>query len=439
MQPASGHVSHDERIAAVDGLRAFALLGIIVTHAAMAFLVGAPPDPLFNTFTDLDRVVDRFVDLFASGKFFAIFSFLFGLSFAIQLDRARKKGRSFSGRFVWRLAILWAIGFVHSLFFSGDILMIYALLGLLLIPFQRVSNKLLLVIACILALNVPGLIFGIARVNNPPPSVEVVQTRAELMERAKKHYEIKQSGTVSELVRINLTEANALRVRFQVLTGRLWVTFGLFLLGVYVGRMKLFEDTSEHRRVFRRIFVWAALGASGLTVATIAFPGSFRAATLSDVIGWFVASLHQIALAAFYVAAMTLLFWGRFSNAVLAWLAPLGRLGLTTYLMQSMIGITIFYGIGFGLLGRLGVASCVAVGIGIFMLQILFARAWVRYFKLGPAEWLWRSLTYLKLQPNGATMGQLGMVVRGDGWLKTEADRRTEPVQIAKESEFPRP
>lgn len=401
MQAASGHTAPEERIAAMDGLRAFALLGIVITHAAMSFLVGPPPDPNFVTFSRLDGIVDQLVDLFASGKFFAIFSFLFGLSFAIQLERARQKGRSFSGRFVWRLAILWAIGFVHSLFFSGDILMIYALLGLLLIPFQRVGNKALLVTACILALNIPGVIFGIVRVNNPPANVEAaLQARAEFMERAKRHYEIKQSGTVSELVSINATESNVFRVMFQVFTGRLWVTFGLFLFGVYAGRIKLFQDTGENRRLFRRIFIWAGLAASALTVATIVVPGSFNAATLADVIGWFISSVHQIALATFYVAAMTLLFWSRFSTALLDWLAPLGRLGLTTYLTQSAFAILIFYGIGFGLLGRLGVAACVAVGIGIFVLQILLARIWVQYFKLGPVEWLWRSLTYFKLQPN---------------------------------------
>src|SRR5687768_11574702 len=131
---ASVDSSSTTRIAIVDILRAVALFGIIINHAAMSFIAGPLPDPQFNQFSSLDTIVNDLAELLTFGKFFAIFSFLFGLSFAIQLENSTRKGTGFSGRFAWRLMILLAIGFVHSLFFSGDVLMIYALLGLLLIP-----------------------------------------------------------------------------------------------------------------------------------------------------------------------------------------------------------------------------------------------------------------------------------------------------------------
>src|SRR4029079_2467544 len=121
--------------------------GIIVTHAEMGFLAGRAPDPQFDIFSSLDALVADIVRVFANGKFFSIFSFLFGVSFAIQLDRSSARSGSFAARFTWRLALLFVIGFLHNLFFSGDILTVYALLGLLLIPMHRMNTRVLMLCA----------------------------------------------------------------------------------------------------------------------------------------------------------------------------------------------------------------------------------------------------------------------------------------------------
>ena len=141
MQSASTLPVSGERIAVVDVLRAYALFGIIVTHSVTGFLAGQPPSPDFMTFSSFDRVVSQLEHLLTFGKFFTIFSFLFGLSFAIQLRNATQKGVGFSGRFTWRLLVLALIALVHGAFFTGDILIIYALLGLLLIPFRKLKTR----------------------------------------------------------------------------------------------------------------------------------------------------------------------------------------------------------------------------------------------------------------------------------------------------------
>src|SRR5262245_55865266 len=146
--PASG-----ERIVVVDVLRAFALFGIIITHAVDGFLAGPPPGPDFMLFGSLDRVVEKLEHLLTFGKFFTIFSFLFGLSFAIQLRNATQKGTSFKGRFAWRLVVLALIALVHGMFFTGDILIVYAFLGLLLIPFRNLKTRTLVITALVLVLN----------------------------------------------------------------------------------------------------------------------------------------------------------------------------------------------------------------------------------------------------------------------------------------------
>jgi uncharacterized protein len=400
----SAETSSSQRIAIVDVLRAFALFGIIINHSAMGFLAGPAPDPQFNIFSGLDTTVKDLATILTFGKFFAIFSFLFGLSFAIQLENATRKGAAFSGRFTWRLLILLAIAFVHNMFFSGDILMIYAILGFLLIPFRMLKNRALLIVALILVLNIPGLVLGILQVSAPPPTSEQQQARAEsgqqFAEFAQRQFDIKQSGTLSEVINLNVTESTTSKLTFQILTGRLWITFGLFLLGLYAGRLNLFRESEANRNVFRRLLAWAGGAALITSVIAIIRPMTFRVQSMTDVFANFSFSIQQVSLAAFFVATLTLLFWKQSSRGLLPALAPMGKMGLTTYLMQSVFGLTLFYGVGFGQLGKLGVASCVGAAILFFVAQIFMARWWMSYFNLGPVEWLWRSLTYFKVQPN---------------------------------------
>jgi uncharacterized protein len=395
--------NRSERILAVDVLRAVALFGIIITHAAGGFLAGPPPKADLHIFGSLDRFARELETLLTLGKFFTIFSFLFGLSFAIQLHNATRKGVPFAGRFAWRLAVLFGIGYVHNLFFSGDILMIYAVLGLLLIPFNYLGNKILIALALVLILNIPGLVLGISRVTEPAPTAEQAQAKAEarqqFVRRAQEEFDIKQSGRLNDVVSMNAASGIDSKLSFQIVTGRLWITFGLFLLGLCAGRSDLFRDTSANRKTFRRILLWTGLIALAASVFTYHYPGPTRPATLFEVFAAFIFSVQQASLSAFYVAGVTLLFW-RKPTSSLARLAAMGKMGLTTYLTQTVFGLIVFYGFGFGLLGHLGVAASIALAVAFYVVQIFLAQWWMRHFNLGPMEWLWRSLTYLKLQPN---------------------------------------
>src|SRR6185295_3582638 len=144
MQTTSSSTS-SERIDVVDVLRAYSLFGIIITHSVTGFLAGQTPSPDFMLATPADRLVTNLENLLTFGKFFTIFSFLFGLSFAIQLRNATQKGVGFSGRFTWRLAVLALIALVHGALFTGDILIVYAILGLLLIPFRKLKTRTLVI------------------------------------------------------------------------------------------------------------------------------------------------------------------------------------------------------------------------------------------------------------------------------------------------------
>ena len=403
MQATSVSSPSGERIVVVDVLRAFALFGIIVTHAVDGFLAGPPPGPDFMLFSPLDHLVQQLAHLFFFGKFFTIFSFLFGLSFAIQLRNAAQKGTAFAGRFSWRLGVLALIALVHGAFFTGDILIVYALLGLLLIPFRKLKTRTLVITALVLILNVPSLLLGGLQLAAPPPTPEQQKARAEIganfLASAQHLSQVKQSGTVTELVQLNLTTGAAAKTFFMIFSGRLWMTFGLFLLGLCAGRLEIFKDTEENRRFFRR-WLWP-MGAVALvtTVVEIMHPTGMQIATPLDLFGWFSFTVQQMSLSAFYLALVVLLYWRKPAHGVLPTLAPLGKMGLTSYLGQSVFGIGVFYGLGFGLLGKVGAATAVGMAIAFFIVQILFARAWLSRFSLGPAEWLWRSLTYFTLKP----------------------------------------
>jgi len=389
-----------DRIAVVDVLRAYALFGIIITHSVTGFLAGQPPTPDFMTFTPFDRLVSDLENLLTFGKFFTIFSFLFGLSFAIQLRNATQKGVRFSGRFTWRLVVLALIALVHGAFFTGDILIVYAFLGLLLIPFRNLKTRTLVIIALVLVFNIPGILLGIAAVNPSPEQVaQAAQFQAQFAGVAERQYEIKQSGSLADLAYINLTFGLLSKVAFMVFTGRLWITFGLFLLGMCAGRLEIFKDTEANRAFFRRLMWPSGVVALLTTIVAIVRPVGFQISTVGDLLASISFTVQQISLSAFYVAVVTLLYWRKPTKGVLPSLAPLGRMGLTTYLSQSAFGVLVFYGLGLGLLGKVGVAAAVGMAIAFFILQVMLARAWMSRFTLGPVEWLWRSLTYFRLQP----------------------------------------
>jgi uncharacterized protein len=387
------------RIAVVDVLRAFALFGIVVTHAEMGFLAGPPPAADFMQFSALDATVHRWVALLAESKFFLIFAFLFGLSFAIQVDRSAQKGTAFTGRFAWRLVLLFAIGMAHQLLFNGDILMIYAALGFLLIPARRLGSGILLAVALLMLLNVPGLMQAATRIDAPPPTPEQQQANAKIGEvfaaGGKALYTATSSGSLADIARANYVHGLELKWYYQLFTGRFWITLGCFLLGMCAGRANVFHDSESNRRFFGRLLMTAGPMAVASTVAVMSLEATDPVSGLLTMVA---SAVQRVTLAAGYVAMITLLYW-RFSGRMFEWLAALGRMGLTTYLLQSVFLAAVFYGVGFGLMGDIGHAAATALGVGFFAVQIGLAQWWLARMTMGPVEWLWRSATDLEWRP----------------------------------------
>lgn len=403
-----------KRITVIDALRGFALFGIILMHMVEQYFGNEVPfDKLSNGIHPLlDHIVYDFVSVFVQAKFFTIFSFLFGLSFFIQMDRAHQKGLNFKGRFCWRLLILMVIGYVHGLFYMGDILIVYAILGFVLILFYNLKDKVIIIAIVILISGVPRLaITGYQQAFLPAPTKAQVEVQKE--ERKKtldRYYNTLKTGSVMDVIKMNSFENFMGKLNFQFSTyGRGYQTLALFLMGLLLGRKRFFENIVEYKVKTKRVLIGLSIVAGSIIhlyvvailIASLTRYGQTinQASPWLKAVGFIFYDTFNLAVTGIYITAFVLLYQKAKAHRVISKLAPIGRMGLTTYVGQSLIGVLIFYGFGFGLIDTFGASVCALLAIGVFFFQILISKWWLSYFNYGPLEWFWRSATYLKMQP----------------------------------------
>jgi uncharacterized protein len=396
-------LSGKKRFQIIDALRGFALAGIVIVHMVENYL-GAPASETAMAATHqgiADNVVDGFIYLFLRGKFFALFSFLFGLSFYIQMNNADKRGSSLNGRFLWRLLLLFLIGYLHHLFYRGDILTIYALLGIFLIPFHRMRNSIVMAVAALSFLGLGRYI--IFSINQGEPLIFEMPLTPD-NPAVEAYFRLLKEGSFWEVLSSNATEGQLMKSEFQFgIFSRAYLTFGFFLLGMLAGRLRLFQDFTEHKKIIR----YGILGATGLFILSLVV-AIMLFATLGPEVN-FDNWTSMAALTAFDLnnLAMTLILLGLFvvfyrrikPRKILDSFAPYGRMALTNYVVQSIIGSFFFYGWGLGYLGELRNVTTFGLAILVVLLQMILSKWWLKTYYYGPLEWVWRSLTYLKIYP----------------------------------------
>lgn len=392
-------LTDNSRIEIIDILRGFSLLGIIMVHFTEQYYAGRPPEAMskISPHGIADNIAQGLVGLLVQGKFFTIFSFLFGLSFFIQLDRSSESS-SFLPRFAWRLIVLFVIGFVHSLHYRGDILTIYAVLGFGLLLAYKLPNKALLLIALFLVFDFPAFLTRVVEtlmdVGDQP---EVNQNELQL------YFDTLKQGSYLSILRANLFEILP-KFHFQVIYGRLYITLGLFLLGLYAGRKNFFSTWENQILWIKKMCKkagWTILGCilfnvlvfGGAELAKIKIPQ-----TLQSALGGLTFDIFNGCMATLYVFGILLLFRKeKWKHRLLNFYA-VGRMGLTTYLTQTLFGFFIYFSVGLAWLNEIGSATALGIGLIVFALQIVFSKWWLGRFQFGPIEWLWRSLTYFKVQ-----------------------------------------
>lgn len=395
------------RIEVVDILRGFSVLGILLVN----MLSFAGYRVSLQEMEPLNRAVVLFIKFIAQAKFYTLFSFLFGWGMAIQMRRAAQRGTRFVPLYARRLFILLLIGLVHAvLIWNGDILVTYALLGFPLLLFRKRSGRTLLVAVAVCML-IPILL------STPGPAGAFCEAYDRVTEGYRREMVVGyQAGVYSEgnYVEATLQRLRELRHGYSQLL--FWAThvFGMFLLGLYVGRRKILQNISAHLPLFRQV-MWG-----GLTLG-VACNLVFVAATASPSL--VPSSCYELAtrgartvggpaLCLFYVSAIVLLVHGNARTASVRWrerlapLAPVGRMALSNYLLQSVVCTLIFYGYGLGLYGKLGPAITLILTLAIYRVQVGLSAWWLDRYRFGPVEWVWRSLTYGRLQPLALEPGQ---------------------------------
>jgi len=391
--PSSGRpAAGDRRNPLIDSIRALALLGVIVMNvSAMQMLfVGRELMADAGRFDVAAMLADL---LLVQGKARACFAFLFGLGFAMMMIRAEGRGEDFRALYVRRMLGLLGFGLVNQIFlWWGDILVLYALLGLVLLLLRSWSEAALLRAGLLLVLAPPLVVGALEAVaGGPLPNlVDIDLTARGLVAMT--------SGAYSDFVRFAAPLAIERRLSD---TAHMLIydtnVFGLFLLGSWAARLRIAVDPDRHRPLLRRI-LWvclpaglllSAVGASRL--AGVPAPGPLYGLVTAAAIG-------STILAFAWLAGLALLF-AHGLHGLQRLLAPAGRMALTNYLASGAIGCFIFYAYGLGLLGTIGLVATNLLGVGIFAGLLGFSRLWLARFRLGPAEWLWRRLTYGRPAP----------------------------------------
>lgn len=407
--PSMTPVQQAERIQIVDILRGFALFGILLVNMAIFARpfqsMILPVDPSLPWY---DYAGEWLIHFLGEGKFYAMFSLLFGLGLVLLMERIEQRGGRFAPLYSRRLLALLLIGLVHAfLIWVGDILIVYAVLGFPLMLFRKARPRTLIIWAVVLLL-IPQLFTlastGLVQLGRsiPEGAAQIDQAlalaKAGYVADVERAFRVYPTGNFLEITAQRFYDYTSMGIISFFYLG--FTVMAMFLIGMYFGKRKIFQDIAAHRPLFKKLLIWGlVLGLLGNVVyATLIMPLSrvdtswtLLLATVSHGIG---APLLCLA----YVSAICLLSlsprWGK----PLKVLAPVGQMALSNYLLQSITCTLIFYGYGLGLFGRMGSAMGIALTIAIFLVQIPISHWWLKCFKYGPAEWLWRSMTYLKLQ-----------------------------------------
>lgn len=363
------------RIDVADALRGIAVAGIILYHAVEHFDIFTQK-PIMHTLP-CDDLVGQVMAWLLSGKMYGIFAMLFGLSFFIMNDNQQQKGKCFSGRFAWRMCLLFVFGLINVAFYDGDILMLYAVYGLLLIPISYLPSKVVWCIIALLAIQ-PVELFCLLM------GTTIDHTR--LFDIYQQTIALHEDGTFWENAVNNLRYGFELNLRFNVFSGRLTQLLCLFILGMQLGRQRLFYHEGNNLRIWHAI-----LAVSALVVIVLSFVdfGSLKP-WLTPIYNLFILLM---------IVSAVVSAWYAFEGVrkTLKHLCMFGRMSLTNYLLQSVIGCFIFYGYGLECYRLVGITYAVLIGLGMVICQYLFSRWWFSSHQRGPLEGLWRQLTWIRI------------------------------------------
>lgn len=400
-------VSISERADILDILRGIALLGIcLANYPVFSMYVIQSPEVLEKM---PSAIIDKWVAYFhftvIDGKFYSLFSLLFGIGFSIMLLKSRANGLGLA-IFYRRIFILLLMGLAHILLlWDGDILLLYALIGLFLPLFRNVPDRKLIFLWVLLIIS--PIIMDIIKVitDNQWNVSKALERLALAVDNANGITDTNwrtwylDHPTYVDLLRYN---QSGIFWRYHGLleNNRIFKVLGMFLLGLYVGRKLMYRNLEEHRGLLRKVQIYGfAVGMpfsiiyAYLSLDDHNLPEAFA---LMDTAAY---AFSVVPLSLAYTCTICLWFLKGSHRKLLNLFSAPGRMALTNYVLQTLFGIIIFYGVGFGFGAKIGLIYVVLIALCIYSLEMLFSNFWLKQFNYGPLEWIWRSLTYKKRQP----------------------------------------
>lgn len=407
--PSPAPVARDERTALLDVIRGFALGGVFLSNVYvwMSGLIFLPREQVQQSTASLaQKIIGGVFGLLISGKFMTMFTFLFGLGLSVQFARAAERNDSAVRRYVRRCLALVCLGVLHlSLLWYGDIVHVYAVMGLFVLLFRNRSTKTLIIWGLLLTLTVVPIGMWL-EMSLPKLLATTDAAKTALTEQTAKSdsfqrlaLEVFQGQSYGSVIRMNWA---AYRHFF---TGPMFIayniaTLGNFLLGLAAGRLKWFQDVPAHRSAFKRMLGWG-LFAGVASVIVTALIRHFSASKTPAQDGLFLSmfmpilqNVRTLAFALVYMSAIALLFQRPRFQKFFSIYAPVGRMALSNYLAQSAVGMFVFLGLGLGHIGDIRPRWTVIMPCVVFAVQMVLSALWLRYFRFGPVEWLTRSITY---------------------------------------------
>lgn len=407
-QPQIAPIKQDQRIHFLDVLRGIAIQCIFMANigffSGLFFFPESARNANFMFVTD--DILGLCSYMLIDGKFYSIFSLLFGIGCYMQYQKLQQTNKPFAPFFKRRMFWLLMFGLIHLMvFWQGDILTLYAVLGFALIPFINISNRRLLFFAGLLILLpiLNWLVIHVLGIEYPKYfrliSIDIWVTNGfPQIKWGETTYNdfIFLLNNDSWLNLFVMNFGNAFLRLYSILEeGRIFKVLGIFLIGIWAGRKIINENLLENTKLLKSIALIGIL--IGLPMSAFRTYLEFIAepSEMSSLLGTMSYAFGTVPFALGYAALIALIF--KRKPKFLQWLAPAGKMAFTNYISHTLFGIIFFYGVGFGFAGQMGFTLITLIASGVFLAQVLFSTIWLRYFKYGPLEWLWRQLTYGKI------------------------------------------
>lgn len=379
------------RIDVADVLRGIAIGGIILIHFVEHMNFFSYPEPSSAFWAGVNSAVQDVIFFLFAGKMYAIFALLFGLSFFIQHDNQAQKGRDFRLRFAWRMVLLMLFGLFDLLFYNGDILLIYAVCGLLVLPFIRASDKVMKWLAFILMLQPVELTCIAVGLLNPEA--------APLNLGSGKMYfsliPVLTDGSILDAAAAGIKYGIPVNFAWAIENGRFTQNIMLFIVGILIGRKRLFYNEGDNLKFWDNLLLWSFVAMAVLIPMQKNIPGLVEVPIISASLSTLLTMWRNLAMMSVIVSFVVTLFYESRCRAALLKIAPYGKMSLTNYIGQSIIGAFLFYGWGLGLHRFCGVTVSVLMGVVLIILQCWFSTWWLKHHKRGPLEGFWHKLTWL--------------------------------------------